>query len=374
MSSEFDINILAENGLRRGRTTGTCATAAVKAALLLLIRGESEKIVSVSLPGSDQFLSVPIATVRLLDDGSARADVIKDAGDDPDQTHLCTIFSIVKINRSGATRFFAASGVGIVTQPGIRVPVGEAAINPAPRQMMLAAVQEVLNGEFDPGFDLAIGCENGEEIAKKTFNPRLGIVGGISILGTTGIVEPMSLAAYQAAIEVYIRVALGDRPKQIAFLPGNIGLKFGKEVLGLERKEMVHISNFIGFSLNSVTKILQEENFRLKNLWFLGHPGKIAKILDGVLDTHSKNSSMAMSTVAKVAESLGFDDSLIDSIRSANTVEAITTLIEDDDQSKRLWSEIEDRVSAAMQQQVPDADHLLVRLFSMDGTPLGRAA
>ena len=202
----LDLTVLAENGLRRGCTTGSCATAALKAALLLLLRREKVAAVSVSLPDSRYFLRVPIRKVQLLADGSVRAEVMKDAGDDPDCTDRAVIFVLVRINNLGELRFFAGPGVGTVTEPGIRVPIGEPAINPSPRQMMRWATDEVLNGAANPGFDLEIGCENGAEIAKKTFNPRLGILGGISILGTTGIVEPMSLAAYMASIEVYIRV------------------------------------------------------------------------------------------------------------------------------------------------------------------------
>ena len=191
----LDLAVLADNGLRRGRTTGTCATAAFKAALMLILRQEAVAEVTVSLPDSRYYLSVPIKEVKRLEDGSARAAVIKDAGDDPDCTDRAVIFVLVRINNGGELRFLAGPGVGTVTEPGIRVPVGEPAINPMPRQMMRWAADEVLAGEPNPGFDLEIGCEDGAVIARKTFNPRLGILGGISILGTTGVVEPMSLAA-----------------------------------------------------------------------------------------------------------------------------------------------------------------------------------
>lgn len=374
MSCEYDISVLADNGLRRGRTTGTCATAAVTAALLMLTKGESAEVISVTLPNSEFYLPVPISAVSMLGDGSARADVIKDAGDDPDQTHMCTIYAVVKLNGTGTTRILAAPGVGTVTQPGIRVPVGEPAINPGPRQMILSAVSQLLDGDADPGFDIAIGCVDGEEIAKKTFNPRLGIHGGISILGTTGIVEPMSLAAYQAAIEVYIRVALGERPAQIAFMPGNIGLKFARESLHLQQKEIVHISNFIGFSLESVTKILLEENLQLETLWILGHPGKLAKLLEGHMDTHSRSSNMAMSAVAEVAADLDFEPDLVSLIRSANTVEAIVNMVDRPELATKLWSEIEDLVGAILQKLVAGAKRVNVRLFSMTGESLGQAA
>lgn len=374
MINEYDIESLAENGLRRGRTTGTCATAAVKAALTFLLHDEKIETVPVTLPDGEHYLPVPIQSVYCLEDGSVRADVVKDAGDDPDQTHKAVIFACVRPNNTSKDRFLAGSGVGIVTQPGIRVPLMEPAINPVPRQMMLAAIEEILEGAANPGFDLTIGCVNGEEIAKKTFNPRLGIVGGISILGTTGIVEPMSLSAYRASIEVYIRVALGEQPDEIVYMPGNIGTSFARNVLKLEKKQIVHISNFMGFSLECANLILTEECFRLKTLWVLGHPGKIAKILERVWDTHSKKSGMAMNAVAEVALSIGFSPELALSISKANTVEAVMELIENKNDATKLWSEIEKRTGRIMHELVPNADNIQVRLFAMNGTPLGQSA
>src|SRR5690349_7220413 len=168
LMTALDLSILAANGLRRGFTTGTCATAAVKAALLKLLRNETVAWVAVTLPDQDSYLAVPIETVREESDGAVRADVIKDAGDDPDQTHRARLFARVRPNTQGRVIFCRGEGVGIVTQPGLAVAVGEPAINPTPREMMLRAVQEVLaesNRTEPAGFDIAIGCENGEEIA-----------------------------------------------------------------------------------------------------------------------------------------------------------------------------------------------------------------
>jgi len=370
----FDLAALAPNGLRRGRTTGSCATAAVKAALLLLLRGEVVDEVEVSLPDPDYYLVVPVEHVERLADGSVRADVKKYAGDDPDNTDGATIFAKVAINHQSKVRFLAAEGVGMVTQPGLRVPPGEAAINPVPRQMMQMAVDEVLNGAANPGFDLAIGCVDGEKIAKRTFNPMLGIVGGISILGTSGIVEPMSLAAWMASIEVYIRVALGDQPDAIAFTPGKIGRSFAADTLALQKKEVVQIANFVGASLDYAQQALDESQTRLKTLWVLGHPGKLAKLLDGVWDTHSSKSGMAMHSVAAVAVELGFASALTQSIEHANTVENIVEIMRNEPAAQAFWTHVEQRLAALMQPKVPSVDRVAVRLFAMDGTPLGAAA
>lgn len=369
----FDLSIPAPNGLRRGYTTGSCATAAVKAALLCLLNDFVPSEVEISLPDPDYCLIVPIQAVNRTGAESVRAEVIKYSGDDPDSTSGATIFADVCVNHTGEIRFLAAPGVGTVTQPGIRVPVGEPAINPVPRQMMRMAVEETLDGIPNPGFDLAIGCINGEAIARKTFNPRLGIVGGISILGTSGIVEPMSLAAWMASIEVYIRVALGDRPAAIAFTPGKIGKGFANQVLQLPAKEVVQIANFVGVSLDYVQQTLMEEQSRLGTLWVLGHPGKIAKVLDGVWDTHSNKSDMAMQTVADVAMDCGVEASIVGKIAVANTVENVIELMQPHPMARTLWIEVEQRVGRLMHRRVPLVDRVEVRLFRMNGLPIGEA-
>ncbi len=376
MNSELiplDLNTLADNGLKRGYTTGSCATAAVKAALLLLQHQEETNSVQITLPDQKHFLTVPIKKVELLSTHAARAEVIKNGGDDPDNTHGATIFAVVEKNNESAIQFKAGVGVGTVTEPGIRVPIGEPAINPVPREMIRIAVSEVFEGDLCPGLKITIGCLNGAEIAKRTFNPRLGIKDGISILGTTGIVEPMSLSAYMASVEVYIRVALADNPDDIAFLPGNIGIRFCNQILKLPKKRIVNISNFLGFSLDSAKAILQSERRTLPTLWVLGHPGKIAKVLDGHWDTHSQRSTMAMPTIARVAKASGFAHSLVQNIAQANSVEAIVEMLAEHPGRVKLWSDVEKSAAQLMKEKLPSADKLEVRLFSMNGTALGAA-
>jgi len=382
--AEFDLAVLAPNGLRRGRTTGSCATAAVKAALMLLLRDEKIDKAEVSLPDGKHYLLVPIQAVQQLDGKRIRAEVLKDGGDDPDNTHGATIFAEVARNDAGEIRFEAASGVGTATQPGLRVAVGEPAINPVPRQMMRLAVAEVLeelgmNGDI--GFDLAIGCEDGQKIAQKTFNPRLGIVGGISILGTSGIVEPMSLASWIASIEVYIRVALADDSKPngvascVAYLPGKIGRTFARDELGLPEARSVQIANFLGDALDFTQSALIEQGAQLDVLWLAGHPGKLAKVLDGVWDTHSSKSNMAMGGVARVASELaaelGFSAALIAEIESANTVEAAIERLKNEPGAVTLWRTIEARIAALAQARLPSVKRVEVRLFDLDGNLLG---
>ena len=368
---EFDLSVLAPNGLRRGRTTGSCATAAVKAALYLLLHGERHAQVQITLADDTHYLTVPIQDCHWLDEHTARAEVLKDGGDDPDNTHGATLFAEVRRNNEGQLRFFAGSGVGTATQPGLRVAVGEPAINPTPRKMMRQAAVEVSDSK-DQGFDLIIGCINGETIAKKTFNPRLGIVGGISILGTSGIVEPLSLASWIASIEVYVRVALGGNDiNSIALLPGKIGRTYAKEALELPEQRSVQIANFLGDALDFLQQALAEQQRHLDVLWLLGHPGKLAKVLDGVWDTHSSRSDMAMSVVARVAGERGFDSRLVQELELANTVEAAMERLKSETGAQALWIDIEQRIAALVHQRVPAVKKVEVRLFNLQGDSLG---
>jgi len=366
---EFDLSVLAPNGLRRGRTTGSCATAAVKAALYLLLHGEPRTQVQITLPDNAHYLTVPIQGSRKLNEQTARSEVLKDGGDDPDNTHGATIFAEVRRNDKGEIRFFAGNGVGTATQPGLRVAVGEPAINPTPRWMMRQAIAEV-SGK-DEGFDLTIGCVNGETIAKKTFNPKLGIVGGISILGTSGIVEPLSMASWIASIEVYVRVALGNEADSIALLPGKIGRVYAKEMLGLPEQRSVQIANFLGEALDFVQQALTEQQRNLDVLWLLGHPGKLAKVLDGVWDTHSSKSDMAMNVVARIAAERGFNSRLVQELEQANTVEAAIERLKSEPGTQALWIDIEQRIAALVRARVPSVQRIEVRLFNLQGESLG---
>ena len=372
----YDLSALTDAGLRRGYTTGSCATAAVKAALLSLLCNECPEEVNVSLPDGLHFLRIPIDHVRRESDRTAYAEVIKDGGDDPDQTHRATIFARVQRNNLGSIVFQRAEGVGLVTQPGLQVAIGEPAINPVPRKMMSTAVQEVLSEsdrETNAGFDLRIGCKNGEQIARRTFNPRLGIVGGISILGTTGIVEPKSMAAFQASIQVYIRVAVGDSPDAIVLAPGNLGQRFARNALGIPTKRVVQMSNFIGLSLEYLQQTLEENQQRLPLLWLVGHPGKLAKILAGDWDTHSGRSLSAVHSVTQLAREFRLPPSASEVLSRCRSVEEAIESLPTETLSPAFWIMVEDRIAAAVAPRIPNVENIRVRLFRMDGGALGIA-
>ena len=358
----YDLTALADNGLRRGRTTGSCAAAAVGAALLLYLRGETPGSFDVPLPDGEHFLNVPVDSAEQTDYG-ARASVIKDGGDDPDATHGARVWAEVTPNGGGPLRFLAGEGVGTITAPGLQLPIGEAAINPVPR-LMIERVVEDLTGEA-AGFEVTVGCVNGEAIARKTFNPKLGILGGISILGTTGIVEPMSLEAYMASVEVYIRVALGPRPDTVAFTPGKLGRDSARR-LGVGERQIIQMSNFVGFSLAAAQRALTEMDWELPLLLVAGHPAKLAKVLNGDWDTHSQRSGMAMGVLAGVAEEGEWGEAA-KAMRGANTVEEIATTFPRPD----FWREVEGRISRTMHAHVPRVREVRVRLFAMNGAALG---
>ncbi|MBV9875339.1 MAG: cobalamin biosynthesis protein CbiD [Verrucomicrobia bacterium] len=370
----YDLSALTDAGLRRGYTTGSCAAAAVKAALLSLLCNECPEEVNVSLPDGLHFLRIPIDHVRRESDRRAYAEVIKDGGDDPDQTHRATIFARVRHNARGSIVFQRGEGVGLVTQPGLQVAIGEPAINPVPRKMMITAVQEVLSEsdrKTNAGFDLEIGCKNGEQIARRTFNPRLGIVGGISILGTTGIVEPKSMAAFQASIQVYIRVAVGDSPDAIVLAPGNLGQRFARNALGIPTKRVVQMSNFIGLSLEYLQQTLEENQQRLPLLWLVGHPGKLAKILAGDWDTHSGRSLSAVHAVTRLAREFRLAPSASEVLSRCRSIEEAIESLPGEMLSPAFWNMVENRIATVVAPRTPNVECIRVRLFRMDGGALG---
>lgn len=365
----FDLTKVADNGLRRGFTTGTSAAAATKAALTYLLTGEFPKTVDVTLPDGCHFLPVEISPMP-QSVGWTSASVIKDGGDDPDQTHRARIIARIRRNGFGKIVFLRGEGVGVVTQPGLRLEMGEPAINATPRAMIRQAISEVLASDSDAfGLDVEIGCENGEAIAARTFNPRLGIVGGISILGTTGIVEPKSLASFKASIEVYIRVALGDSPSQIVLSPGNLGQRFARASLNLPIKQIVQVSNFVGFALDTLSQTLKESSQSLEILWIIGHPGKLAKLLMNEWDTHSSRGTSGVSGLLGIA--LKCYSNFAPLMVSAQSTEAVIELLGNHPEATSFWKAVEDAIAKTIAARVQSVDAVRVRLFSMTGDALG---
>ena len=286
--------------LRYGYTTGTCAAAAAKGATLLLLTGRAPEAVNIHTPkGIDLMLSLEETS---LDGHRARCAVRKFSGDDPDVTDGVLVFAEVRVSPVPGIHIDGGAGVGRVTKPGLKVPVGAAAINPGPRAMIEQAVQEALEEtEPVPGMDVVIELPEGVALAQKTFNPRLGILGGISILGTSGIVEPMSEAALIDSIRLEIRQrkALGDN--RLILAPGNYGTDFLKDTFSIGEERIVKISNFVGLALDAAAEAGFQE------VLLAGHVGKLVKLSGGIMNTHSKEGDGRGELMAACALRAGAD-------------------------------------------------------------------
>ncbi len=297
--------------LRRGWTTGTCAAAASKAACLALLSGKFPDPVMVTLPGG-QTPSFALA-VEETGEGFARAGIIKDAGDDPDVTHGALIKSTVRRGAAGSgITFKAGEGVGTVTRAGLPLPVGEPAINPVPRKMIAQAIAEVAGGEAD--FEVEISVADGEKIAEKTLNGRLGIVGGISILGTTGIVIPFSCSAWIHSIWRGIDVARAAGLDHVAGATGNTSEKAVQAHHGLHEIALIDMGDFVGGML----KYLRDHP--VPKVTIAGGVAKMTKLAQGMLDVHSKRGLADLEALAKLAGEAGASDELAAQIAAANTV------------------------------------------------------
>jgi len=282
---------------REGFTTGTCAAAAAKAAAVVLTGGAAPQAAEVSLPDGAR-VSLPVLYARRNRDAaageSAEAAVRKDAGDDPDVTDGKTVVAAVSWSSGAETIFAAGEGVGIVTRPGLSVPPGEAAINPVPRQMIRQAVAEVAARAVK----VTISVPGGRELAEKTFNPRLGIVGGLSILGTTGRVRPFSHPALQASLKCGVDVAVACQIAHPVLVPGHIGERAAHRHFELRQEQVIEVSNEWGFMLELVARA------PFKHILALGHPGKLAKLAAGAWNTHSSRSESAVPVVARLGKTV----------------------------------------------------------------------
>lgn len=274
------------SALRTGYTTGSCAAAAAKAAVRLLAGGLAADRLEIPLPGGAR-IGLPLDYARLTERG-AEAAVRKDAGDDPDVTNGALILASVAWNGGDEVEFSAGEGVGTVTKPGLAIPPGEPAINPVPRRMIREAVREVT----PRGVRVTIAIPDGREIARKTFNPRIGIVGGLSILGTTGIVRPFSCSAIRETLRCTLSVADATGIRAPVFVPGHIGERAARAHFRVLDEQVVEVGNEWGFVLDEA--LLHP----FSTLLIVGHPGKLAKLTVGDWDTHSGRSGSALPVVA----------------------------------------------------------------------------
>ncbi|PWC55195.1 cobalt-precorrin-5B (C(1))-methyltransferase [Azospirillum sp. TSO22-1] len=306
-----------EGPLRRGWTTGACATAAVKAAYTALLTGAFPDPVEIVLPRGER-PSFPLARATRTND-AATAGIVKDAGDDPDVTHGALVLSTVYHGVPGSGVIFRAGpGVGTVTKPGLPIPPGEPAINPVPRAMMRAVVEEVaaaFGGSGDVVVEVSV--ENGEALARKTWNPRLGIVGGLSILGTTGVVVPFSCSAWIHSIQRGVDVSRALGLTHVAGCTGSTSEALVQRLYGLDESALLDMGDFAG----GLLKYLRRHP--LPRLTIAGGFAKMVKLGQGALDLHSGRSQVDLDRLAELLERCGADPGQVAAARTANTAKEV---------------------------------------------------
>ncbi|OAG75851.1 Cobalt-precorrin-6 synthase, anaerobic [Acetobacter malorum] len=298
--------------LRRGWTTGSCATAAAKAAWLMLMGHEPPASVTITLPGGQR---PAFAICRTgLENGHPFAEVVKDAGDDPDITHGAIIRATVcRLPTGSGVQFQAGPGVGMVTRPGLPIPPGEPAINPTPRAMIRTALTEA-NGGTLPDADVTLSIEDGARLAERTLNSRLGITGGLSVLGTTGIVVPFSCAAWIDSIHRGIDVARAEGLTHIAGSTGNVSEKAVQKFYALPDTALIEMGDFVGGMLKYLRR------HPVPRLTIAGGIAKMTKLGQGKLDLHSKRGQADMAALAQLAATGGAPAPVTDAIAACPTV------------------------------------------------------
>ena len=306
--------------LRKGFTTGTCATAATAAAISMILNQDIEEKVTVSTAnGVEVTMDIKNPSFGEL---TASAAVEKDGGDDADATHGLLIYSTITLLPDSTEIIIdGGEGVGRVTQKGLKCDVGMAAINPTPRAMIEKTARQLLGP--DCGAEIIISVPGGEETAKLTYNSRLGIVGGISILGTTGIVNPMSEDSWKASITIELTMLYNQGYRSVVLAPGNYGEDFATNVLGIPPHRIVNMSNFVGHVLKEVQRI------GFTRVLMVGHMGKFVKVAGGIFSTHSKDSDARMEIIMANLALLGAPVELLEKVDQCITTDAAGTLIEE---------------------------------------------
>jgi len=348
--------------LRRGWTTGACSAAAAKAACTALLTGEFPDPVEIGLPGGRR---VAFALAEWEQGkGYARAGVVKDAGDDPDVTHGALLRVTVRRGAKGSgVTFKAGPGVGTVTRPGLPIPPGEPSINPVPRKMIAEAIAEAAGESGD--FDVEIAVPDGEKMAERTLNPRLGILGGISILGTTGVVIPYSCSSWIHSIFRGIDVARAAGLDHVAGATGSTSEKAIQALHGLPEIALIDMGDFVGGMLKYL------RSHPVAKVSVAGGVAKMSKLAQGMLDVHSKRGAPDLDVLAETAISAGASEALAVRIRSANTVAEAFQLA--GGEGVALGDHIAGLAWQTAARALNHADIALeIAVFDRDGTLVGR--
>ncbi len=352
---------IVKNGkkMRYGYTTGSCAAGVAKAGVEMLFSQERIDSVTIDTPKGWE-LNLKLQDV-VIDESYVSCSIIKDSGDDPDITNKIKIYARVEKTNKNDIEITGGIGVGKVTKKGLAVPIGEYAINPVPMKMIREEVRKVLpNGR---GVKITIYCPEGVEVSKKTFNPKLGIIGGISILGTSGIVEPMSEEAFKDSLAIELSILKEQGIKKIIFSPGNYGRDFARN-LGLSQDALIKTSNFIGFMIDKAVE------YNITEILWVGHIGKMIKVAGGTFHTHSKISDGRMEILAANCALHGGSQELIKKIMESNTTEESADYIKEENM-EWIFPLLAEKISKKCEERGLDKLNVGTILFSQDQGLLG---
>lgn len=355
-----------KGGLRTGYTTGSCAAAAAKAATIALHTGAFPETVTIRLPVGGSATFTPVYTEA--GNGWARCAIIKDAGDDPDATHGASIFARVAWSDRAGITLAGGEGVGVVTLPGLGLEVGGPAINPVPQQMIRSEVTEVMGSDNTSGVHVTISVPNGEEIAKKTLNARLGIHGGISILGTWGIVKPYSTASWRASVVQAIQVAAANGQTALVLTTGSRSERFAMHLYA-------HLPEIAFVEMGIFTGVALEACVREQMHWVAvcGMVGKFAKLAQGHMQTHVAGNQVDTHFLATLAAESGADDAVQAAVRVANTARHVAELIEPHGIGDTFYTRLTELTRAQCLAHVRGTLVIETALFDFDGRVLARA-
>lgn len=351
--------------LRTGFTTGTASAASSKAAILAIINQKKIESVEVTLPKGN---SIPIKIHSCeFSDSRAKCSVIKDAGDDPDVTHGAEIVvELSLIPNVNQIEIDGGEGVGVVTKPGLGLEINKAAINPTPKKMIIDNVNEVAKDVLvKNGIKIIIYVPKGKELALKTDNPRLGIVGGISILGTSGIVIPYSTASFAAAVRQNLDVSLAMGNDIVVLSTGGRSEEFARKIVDLPEHSFVQMGDFAGYTIQQCAKK------KIKKAYVVGFIGKLAKMAAGVKQTHVKGSKVDMNLLAEIAEKCNADSQTIEQIRKANTARHVQDIVMEH-KVEGFFDKVCGLVYKHMRNHSEEKVPIDVILFDFDGKILGR--
>lgn len=344
--------------MKRGFTTGSCAAAASKAAVWMLLKQEEIYDIRIQTPGGILY-QTEVFDIH-LHSRSVSCCVQKDSGDDPDITDGIKVYSKVQFSAKSDIYIHGGKGVGIVTKPGLDQPVGEAAINHVPREMITMNVQEILNQfQCNQGVDVTISIPNGKQLARRTMNPKLGIIGGLSILGTTGIIEPMSLQAILDTIQTEIHMRKAEGYTILPTAVGHYGLDYLKQQYGLDPNIPVLTSNFI-----QDTVIMASQN-GFHSMLMIGHIGKLVKVAGGIGNTHSKYGDHRMEILYNLSKPYIHDIAFQKKIMSCVVTDAALDILKE---YGILQTVMHDMVKAIQRHMESWADmHVEVIVFARKG-------